>query len=199
VTPKRMVIKVIDQLFVVVYGTEDPSDAEWRGYLDLLKRHGIERTRQLIFTDGGEPNATQRHQLNDLLAGRALPVAVISTSPRVRATVEALSWFNGKIRAFPAGRLPDALEYLEVPASRTDLIEREIRRLRSSLGLDDAGAHGMSTPAPPDRACRRMGCLLLAAVLVVVGVLCCTLILVAEDTTPVPRSPGDIGRRPAIH
>jgi hypothetical protein len=193
---QHMVITVIDRLFIVVYGTEDPSDDEWRAYLDLLKRHGIGQTRQLICTDGGEPNATQRRQLNDLLAGRPLPVAVISTSSRVRATVEALSWFNRKIRPFLPAELHEALEYLEVPQNRTDLIEREIRTLRLSLGLDERLARGLSTTAQRASASPRLGCVLLAAVLVVLGVACWTLMLLAEHTTPVTSPPGDIGRRP---
>ena len=131
---KNVAIKVIDRLFLVVYGAANPTDEEWDEYLDLVKRHGIERTMQLIFTDGGEPSAPQRRVLNELLGGRTVPVAVVSGSVRVRGTVTALSWFNRKIRAFPPSALRDALAYLEIPVSRTELIEREMRRLRLELG-----------------------------------------------------------------
>jgi hypothetical protein len=131
---KNLAIKVIDRLFIVVYGTADPTDDEWKGYLDLVERHGVTRTMQLICTDGGEPSSAQRRLLNDLLGGRTVPVAVVSGSTRVRGTVTALSWFNRKIKAFPPADLRDALAYLEIPASRTDLIEREIGSLRDELG-----------------------------------------------------------------
>ena len=131
---KNVAIKVIDRLFIVVYGTADPSDEEWRGYIELVLHHGIDRTMQLIYTDGGEPTSTQRRHLNEVLRGRTVPVAVVSASTRVRGTVTALSWFNRKIKAFPPAGLRDALAYLEIPASRTDLIEREIARLRDELG-----------------------------------------------------------------
>ena len=131
---KNMAFKVIDRLFLVVYGTANPSDEEWDAYLDLVKRHGIDRTMQLIFTDGGEPSAPQRRVLNELLGGRPVPVAVVSGSVRVRGTVTALSWFNRKIRAFPPSAMGDAIAYLEIPASRTDLIEREVRQLQAELG-----------------------------------------------------------------
>jgi hypothetical protein len=91
---------------------------------------------QLIFTDGGGPSSTQRKYLNDLLAGRTVPVAVISGSATIRGTVTALSWFNRQIRAFPPTGLRDAIAYLEIPASRTELIERETAKLRLSLGDD---------------------------------------------------------------
>jgi hypothetical protein len=130
---KNIAIKVVDRLFVVVYGARNPTDDEWRDYLDLVKRHGIDRTMQLIFTDGGEPTSAQRRLLNDLLAGRNVPVAVVSSSARVRGTVTALSWFNRTIRAFPPHGLSDALDYLEIPVSRTELIEREANLLREEL------------------------------------------------------------------
>ena len=131
---KNVAIKVIDRLFLVVYGTADPSDEEWDAYLGLVKHHGIDRTMQLICTDGGEPSAPQRKVLNEVLGGRPVPVAVVSSSVRVRGTVTALSWFNRKIRAFPPTALREAIAYLEIPASRIDLIERELEKLRLELG-----------------------------------------------------------------
>jgi hypothetical protein len=129
---KNMATKVIDRLFLVAYAGE-PTDEEWADYLTLVERHGIDRTMQIVTTEGGEPTSTQRRQLNDLLAGRTVPVAVLSGSARMRGTVMALSWFNRKIRAFPPSGLRDAIAYLEIPASRGDLIERELGELRREL------------------------------------------------------------------
>jgi hypothetical protein len=152
-----MALSVLDRLFVVVYGAEDPSDGEWRGYLDLVERHGIRRTMQLIYTEGGAPTAAQRRALNQLIAGHTVPVAVISARAGVRWTVTVLSWFNRRIRAFPPVGFRDALAYLEIPVSRTGLIAREIHELRLSLGLDELvaldvdarqGEHDKSGPGP---------------------------------------------------
>jgi hypothetical protein len=131
---KSMAFKVIDRLFLVVYGTANPTDEEWGEYLERTKRHGVDRTMQLIFTDGGEPSAPQRRKLNELLGGHPVPVAVVSGSVRVRGTVTALSWFNRRVRAFPTSAWRDAIAYLEIPASRADLIEREMQKLRLELG-----------------------------------------------------------------
>jgi hypothetical protein len=130
---KNLAIKVVDRLFIVVYGAQDPTDAEWDAYLSLAEQHGLDQTAQLICTDGGKPTPAQHRKLNERLGGRPVPVAVVSTSPRVRATVTALSWFNRRIKAFHPTALVEALEHLEIPASRTDLIVREIERLRLSL------------------------------------------------------------------
>jgi hypothetical protein len=133
----NMATNVIDRLFLVVFGTTDPSDEEWRIHLDLVQRHGIDRTMYLICTDGGGPSGAQRRDLNDSLAGRTVPVAVLSGSAHVRRMVMVLGWFNRKIRVFPPSGLGDATAYLEIPRSRTDLIEREINKLRLQLGLEE--------------------------------------------------------------
>ena len=131
---KNMAFKVIDRLMIAVYGTENPTDGEWRSYLQEIEQHGIDRTVHLIFTEGGGPTATQRRFLNTLLGARSVPVAVMSSSAVIRGVVTALSWFNRKIRAFPPTGLRDALAYLEIPISRTEMIEREMDSLRLSLG-----------------------------------------------------------------
>jgi hypothetical protein len=133
---KNMAFKVIDRLFLVVYGTKDPTDDEWRAYIADVERHGIDRTMQLVFTEGGGPTAPQRRFLEELLAGRTVPVAVMTSSSSIRLMVTAMSWVNREIRSFPPTGLYDALAYLEIPASRAELIEREIKKLRCSLGSD---------------------------------------------------------------
>jgi hypothetical protein len=93
---------------------------------------------QLIVTDGGVPTYAQRRYLNERLAGRYVPVAVVSGSTVFRsivAIVNAMSWFNRKIKAFPPSGFREAIAYLEIPASRTELIERAIEQLK--LELDD--------------------------------------------------------------
>jgi hypothetical protein len=141
---RNLAIRVVDQLFIVAYGSTSPTDAEWSSYLDLAQRHGIDRTQQLIFTEGGAPTSAQRRQLAALLDGRAVPVAVLSSSARVRVTVAALSFFNAQVKAFPPSALPDALDFLEVPASRAEMIADALQKLRAEL--DQAPPE---SPAPP--------------------------------------------------
>lgn len=129
-----MAWKVIDRLVIVVLGTEEPTDAEWEDYLRAVERHGIDRTMQLVVTEGGGPNAMQRRYLSSLLARRSVPVAVVSGSVTIRAVVTAMSWFNHRIRGFPPTSLRDAIAYLAIPASRTELIEREVAAMRLLLG-----------------------------------------------------------------
>ena len=133
---KHMAYKVIDRLFLVVLSNAEPTDEEWTDYLAAVERHGIDRTMQLIATDGGVPSSSQRRVLDEALAGRNVPVAVVTGRTGVRTVVTAMSWFNRKIRAFPPSGFREAIAYLEIPASRTDLIEHEMDVLKRLLEDD---------------------------------------------------------------
>jgi hypothetical protein len=130
---KNMAVAVMDRLFIVAYGAAGPTDEEWSSYLGLVERHGVDRTLQIILTQGGAPTSAQRRQLAALLDGRAVPVAVLSSSAGVRVSVAALSLFNSRIKAFSPSALSDALDFLEVPASRADLLAGTLQRLRAEL------------------------------------------------------------------
>jgi hypothetical protein len=130
---KNMAYKVVDRLFLVVYGVANPTDAEWMAYLRTVERHGIDRTVQLVFTRGGRPTSSQSQYLTRLLAGRKVPVAIVSANRAVRGVSMAMSWFNPKIVVFSPANLPEALAYLEIPASRIDLIQNEAMKLRREL------------------------------------------------------------------
>jgi hypothetical protein len=125
---------VIDRLVLTVYGPDDPTDPEWEAYLCTIEQHGIVRTMQLIITDGAAPTRAQRRRLDRFVAGHEVPVAVLSESTAVRVMVSAFAKLNRGLRAFSPADLTEALAFLEVPSSRAALIEREINRLRRSLG-----------------------------------------------------------------
>jgi hypothetical protein len=84
--------------------------------------------------------------------GRAVPVAVLSESARVRVTVTALSWLNLRIKVFPPSGLSEALDFLDVPASRGELIAGTLQKLRAEL---DPEAHQSAEPprATPPLEC----------------------------------------------
>jgi len=63
----------------------------------------------VALTDGGTPNALQRHRVNEALSGRRVRSAVVSNSVALRSVITALRWFNPETAAFsPRGeRIPD--------------------------------------------------------------------------------------------
>jgi hypothetical protein len=138
---KNLAVKVVDRLFIVACGATAPTGAEWAAYLDLVKHHGVDRTMQIVRTDGGGPMPAQRRELDKVLAGRIVPMAVLSESIRVRWGMTVASWFSRHLRAFRPSELGEALAFLEIPASRADLIERELCRLRQEVERDPLGEH----------------------------------------------------------
>jgi hypothetical protein len=132
-TVRTLVFAVIDRLFVVVYGTESPADAEWTNYLAEIVRQGGDKTLHLIVTEGGAPKSAQRRELNDRFGDARWPAAVVSSSAWVRARVTVHSWCNRRTKAFRPAGLREALVFLEIPATRHELITHELRKLRSQL------------------------------------------------------------------
>jgi hypothetical protein len=155
---KNLAIQVVDRLFIVAYGATSPTDEEWSTYLGLVQSHGIE-TKHIISTEGGAPTSAQRRQLAALLDGRAVPVAVLSSSARVRVTVTALSWLNSRIKAFPSSALSEALDFLDVPASRTNLIAGALQKLRAELDQEVP-----ENAAPPPECVAEIGDAMLARI-----------------------------------
>lgn len=129
----NMAFKVIDTLMIVVFGTRDPTDADWQTYLRLIQSHGIVRMRHLVCTDGGTPSFKQRGAYAALLADRVVPTAIVCDAILVRAGLAALSWLDSSTKPFPPSGLADALRFLEVPMSRFDLVSRELQKLRREL------------------------------------------------------------------
>jgi hypothetical protein len=130
---KTMAWTVIDRLIVVVHGETEPTDAEWSAYLQVVEAQGVVSTKVLISSAGGSPTRAQRAALHRLIDGRSVPVAVVSSDRQVRALVTVFSWFNNQVKAFPPPRMQAALAFLEVPARRTALIERELHNLHLEL------------------------------------------------------------------
>jgi len=144
---KNMAFRFIDGLFIVVFGANGPTDQEWLRYIRLVEYHGLKRTMQLVFTDGGGPDYSQRSYFAEIMCDRFAFVAVVSSSIRARALVTVISWFNPRIRVFSHSKqgclrsehaLRSALAYLEIPASRHDDIDTMRRLLRSEITAADA-------------------------------------------------------------
>ncbi len=144
---KNMAFRFIDGLFVVVFGANGPTDQEWLNYIGLVEYHCLNRTMQLVFTDGGGPDYSQRSYFAEIMCDRFVFVAVVSSSIRARALVTVISWFNPRIRFFSQSEqdfprsehaLGSALAYLEIPASRHDDIDTMRRVLRSEITAANA-------------------------------------------------------------
>jgi hypothetical protein len=122
-------------VFMMLHRAEDPNEDEWRDFMETFKKLEFDKVRQLVFTDGGGPNAKQRQMINDVLAGRTTLIAVVSPSTKVRAICTALSWFNKKMAAFAPEETPLALRHIGVVSTlEVEQVWRLAFRLRDKLG-----------------------------------------------------------------
>jgi hypothetical protein len=120
-------------LFVVVYGSNDPTNEEWLEYLAWAERAGLSSHVQLVVSDGGAPNFAQLRYLSDILRGQTARVAVVSSKLRVRAVVRVASRFNGEIKDFASSEISEAIDFLKVDRSHVPEIEDTVFVLRTTL------------------------------------------------------------------
>jgi hypothetical protein len=134
-TGKSMVWREVRGVVVVVHGAQAPMDGEWEAFVDVVReRLAQDPTAFLVVTSGGAPNARQRRSLTEALAGRAVPVAVVTDMALLRGIVTAFGWFNRGIRGFAlrnGAGTQEALRYLRIEgflAARILLETREMQR-----------------------------------------------------------------------
>jgi hypothetical protein len=112
-------------LFLAANGT--PSDAEWRGYSQMITglaqqlRSKNGSIKFLVIADEGGPNAKQRAAIVDTLRGLTTRTAVVSNSVIARNLITAFGWLNFAIKGFAPSGMRAAAAYLDL--SREQLVE----------------------------------------------------------------------------
>lgn len=95
-------------LLFVLHGREPPTDAEWDGWLGVLRaeaaaRSGdFSRSSNLVLSDGGGPSTAQRTEVNNIVAVATVEprVALVTESVVVRTLARGLSLFNPSFAVF---------------------------------------------------------------------------------------------------
>lgn len=123
------------RLALAVHSEVDPSNLEWAGYVrDTLSQPDVSTLRILVITYGGGPTGAQRRELTSVLK-RPAPTALLSNRFIARGLVNALSWFNPKIRAFRLNEDSSAYEFLELTNNEQTLARRLREQFEGELGL----------------------------------------------------------------
>jgi hypothetical protein len=133
----RMACTFVAPLFIVAFGVkETPTDDEWRGYRELVRRHCVDGMAQIITTQGACPTRDQRRDLDELLDGRPVATAFLSDPACEIALAALLSTSGGRFKAFRLDQLREALAFLgpAIPLDLTVEIARELDRLRGEVG-----------------------------------------------------------------
>ncbi len=123
---------------VCVIGRHDPGDAEWRLYLDSIRRNLVPelKPRSLVYSEGGAPTASQRKELTALLDPwkDRTRSAVLTASAIARGVMTALHWFIPIFRGFKPTQIAEAMRFLELPDDAKADVEALLTQLRRQLG-----------------------------------------------------------------
>ena len=118
---------------VMLHGVNPPPATAWRDYLLQIRRKDVTSLGLLVFTNGGAPDPTQRHELNQLLLGRYFARAIVHDSPLVRGVVAAVSWFAPGVSAFSPSAWPSAALHARIQPGEMPMLVRTVRRLHAGM------------------------------------------------------------------
>jgi hypothetical protein len=121
---KNAAFKLLHNVGICVHNARNPSKQEWDVYLEMSMAirdaagGDLASFKQLVFTDGGGPNAAQRSASSDIAKGLKnadkLKVAVVSRSMVARGIVTAFRWAGLPLRSFAPEQLAQAFAFLAV-------------------------------------------------------------------------------------
>ena len=156
---KSMVFKIVGNVHIVIAGTSEPIDEDWRTYMAAVrgeerKMADFGKMRTIVFSAGGGPNAKQRKEVNEFLGGRATPVAIVTSSTIMRGVVTALQWFNPLARAFSPDNVFAAMQFLGTSDSEATGVWAEAKKLQSSVGAPASKSINLDSLSPPGASAR---------------------------------------------
>lgn len=136
---KTIAFTKVQGCVVYVESRRQPLDAEWEGYMTLLRDVVAteERARVLVQTEGGWPTARQRRQIYETVGAFTATTrcAVVTASAVTRTAVNALNWLVPIYRVFPPEDLDSALAFLGISDSAVaEAIKATLRALAAEIG-----------------------------------------------------------------
>src|SRR5690349_230705 len=116
----------VGRAYVCIHPDLAPSDADWKALMADVEQQARQISGLFVYAaEGGGPNAVHRKQIIEMWArvGRPPPIAVVASSPAVRAMITAINYFLPRpIREFSLDAMGEALEYVGVPPSEHPLL-----------------------------------------------------------------------------
>jgi hypothetical protein len=122
-------------LVLAVQGSLPPSDEDWAGYVDLYRRgwHRHRSIRILVVSAGGSPSNLQQRQVNELVPGLALKVAVVALAAPLEQVVRRLIVVNDDMRMFPPDGMEQALDFLAVAEAERPAVREAITAMQQEM------------------------------------------------------------------
>jgi hypothetical protein len=110
---------------------DEATAADWEDLRKVLTsyREELERTKFLVYTDGGTLTASQRKELAELLGDAHARVAAVSDSMKVRFAGVTISLFQKNYRQFTTKELHEAYAHLELSPAEQRQVEHALKDL----------------------------------------------------------------------
>jgi hypothetical protein len=125
-------------VLVALNNRDHPTQPEWDAYCQTSREilaAGHEQVRALAISDGGGPTSRQRAQTAEVVDGRPVRWALISSSRFARSIGTALSWIIGGFKAFAPHEVLQALRYLDVRGDEIAGLLGLVQILDAQMGL----------------------------------------------------------------
>jgi hypothetical protein len=133
-----MVSRRAGPVLAIRQNRQEASAADWADLKKVLAsyREDLERTKFVVYTDGGTLTATQRRDLAQVLGDAHALVAVVSDSMKVRFAGATISLFQKNYRQFTTNELPEAYEHLGISPSERRQVEHVLKELEEIVYPD---------------------------------------------------------------
>lgn len=128
------------ELLVSYQGSRNPSDAEWREYVEVLARLHRTPTNYRYFTisEGGHPSSAQQAKVKAAVNGRTPAVAIVSSSIAIRFVGSVLALVNPKVQCFRPDQLGRAYAHIALAPRDVPRLEAIVAKLRARLSAEAA-------------------------------------------------------------
>lgn len=133
-----MLSAVQDGVMIAVHTRNDPSDAEWHGYVDLYRAHVHDIVAAVAYTRGGGPSAKQRAHFTAMVkeANHSARVAILVPSTPKKAIVTALGFLMASpIRAFDPNQRESAYDFMHLTSQQRDSVSAKLWHMCGELKI----------------------------------------------------------------
>ena len=128
------------ELLVSYQGPVNPTDEEWKAYIEVLARLHQEPNgyRYLTFSEGGHPTGAQQARVKAAVNGRTPPVAIVSSSIALLFVGSVLALINRKVVCFRPNQIERAYAHIGLQSRDVPRVEAIVARLRTQVAATRA-------------------------------------------------------------
>ena len=125
---------IVGHVLLIVHADMPPDPSDWSRMITVRnanrdKLHG----NLVIAPPRASINAAQRADVSSFMKETGTSIAVVTDSALIRGVARAVGFLGVQVRAFAPTEMASALNYLVVPPSRHEDMQRRIAALKAQL------------------------------------------------------------------